>query len=302
MKPSRPPNCWSITHGMAKAAVCNQSPGLIRHGIERPTPSGPTHYASHIIYATAFPEQRARTVRSMPRSMSKRMPMFARRGMDPFAHYLGDGRAEGRLPAAPTAVVVQSGLFDAQYYIMTEPDVQDAGVDPVSHYCACGETEHRRPNPYFDPAWYACHHLPTASNMGSLVHYILHGEAKGSRPSLYFDPVFYRSAYAIPDGELALTHYLRHRHLQKFNPLPLFDTAFYVQSHPGEIKPGRDAFLHYILAGASRDFDPGPNFQAAAYRRANMSSVLSAAQPAELRRNPLLHFLLSMSSSGDLRP
>jgi len=61
-------------------------------------------------------------------------------------------------------------------------------------------------------------------------------------------------------------------------------------THREAIRPGRDAFAHYLAIGAARDFDPAPWFNAAAYRASRMAEV---ADTVELR-NPLLHFLATI--------
>lgn len=48
-------------------------------------------------------------------------------------------------------VYLASGLFDADYYLRTYPDVREAGVDPLDHFVRHGEAESRRPNPIVWP-------------------------------------------------------------------------------------------------------------------------------------------------------
>jgi hypothetical protein len=84
---------------------------------------------------------------------------------------------------------------------------------------------------------------------------------------------------------------LLHRRGQRVSPTPHFDTAWYI----GRVRVGanRDPFAHFLLAGTHRDLDPGPDFDAAAYR----GRVLG--RPSRHfrhllhpdRDNPLVHFL-----------
>ena len=71
-----------------------------------------------------------------------------------YLHYVVCGKAEGRLPYAPSAgtpgTTASSGSFDAAYYAARYPDVVAVfGNDPTMlkmHYDLCGKAEGRFPN------------------------------------------------------------------------------------------------------------------------------------------------------------
>lgn len=46
-------------------------------------------------------------------------------------------------------IIKDCGLVDADWYLKTYPDVQDAGLDPVDHYAMYGIFEGRAPSPLF---------------------------------------------------------------------------------------------------------------------------------------------------------
>ena len=58
-----------------------------------------------------------------------------------------------------------SGLFDAAWYLLQNPDVMDADLDPLLHFYRHGWREGRRPNRYFDTDWYL-QHIPTSATPG----------------------------------------------------------------------------------------------------------------------------------------
>jgi hypothetical protein len=71
-----------------------------------------------------------------------------------------------------------SGLFDAQFYLDSNPDVVDAEWEPLLHYMIHGATEGRRPNEWFDPAQYASQaRLRRGAN--PLLHYLRNGKHQG---------------------------------------------------------------------------------------------------------------------------
>jgi hypothetical protein len=80
-----------------------------------------------------------------------------------------------------------TGLFDADS--TAYPDIPAAATDPLAHFCGFGWREGRRPNPWFEPAWYLAANADVRkSGLNPLLHYSRHGEVEGRRPSPLFDP------------------------------------------------------------------------------------------------------------------
>jgi glycosyltransferase involved in cell wall biosynthesis len=76
-------------------------------------------------------------------------------------------------------IIVESGLFDAQYYLGAYPDVANAEIDPLDHYVEWGGKEGRRPHPLFDPIIYAMRYPDVlGSGVHPLVHYWTTGRLK----------------------------------------------------------------------------------------------------------------------------
>ncbi len=200
-------------------------------------------------------------------------------------------------------LVTDLDLFDINYYLANYPDVRESALDPAAHFMSYGWREGRRPNPYFDCAWYATTYLAPDRPENPLLHYIVSGERAGHRPIVYFDPSWYRQTYGLAADDSPLRHYLRHRRGQRHSPLRLFDAAGYVEAHGPRIGRNRDPFAHYLRVGIGQDIDPGPEFDARRYRLAHMEQEVPRPHPAagaevveRLRReplNPLVHFLLN---------
>lgn len=66
--------------------------------------------------------------------------------MDPAAHYLRHGRAEGRAYRLLPLAEVPAG-FDPEAYLEANPDVRAAGTDALLHYRTSGWREHRPTQP-----------------------------------------------------------------------------------------------------------------------------------------------------------
>ncbi len=139
---------------------------------------------------------------------------------------------------ADYTLLARSGLFDVNHYLLEAPDVVADGADPLEHFCRFGAREGRRPNLYFDPAWYAAVHLDgNGTGVNPLAHYVAAGERAGLRPIAWFDPAWYARTYALRRGTSPLAHYLAHRRSQRYAPNPLFDLAWYLARHGAEIGP-----------------------------------------------------------------
>ena len=107
-------------------------------------------------------------------------------------------------------LIKDSGLFDVIWYSDTYTDGSGvSGQGLAAHYLTIGSKRGWRPNPYFDPGWYAEQNPDLASKgLDALTHYILHGERDGRAPIAWFDPAWYARHYEIPLGR-ALRHYLQ---------------------------------------------------------------------------------------------
>jgi ADP-heptose:LPS heptosyltransferase/GT2 family glycosyltransferase len=76
----------------------------------------------------------------------------------------------------------RSGLFDAEYYLATYPEVAERNIDPLVHYLEEGARTGRNPHPDFDAAYYLeqCRAQGEAP-ANPLLHYLRSGAARGLR-------------------------------------------------------------------------------------------------------------------------
>jgi hypothetical protein len=168
---------------------------------------------------TAEPEAAAETPRHAgrgrrPAAAGKRSLLAALLLAVPTA-WLRGSAGQRWLRRTETRIIRESGLFDSDYYLRTNADVQASGCDPLEHYLQFGAAEGRRPNPLFDPIFYLASY-PRARRLGinPLVHFI--GRGAGDR----------------------------------CNPCADFDTGFYVSRHPEVAASGLNPLLHYLQFGA----------------------------------------------------
>ena len=195
---------------------------------------------------------------------------------------------------ADLAALRGTGLFDENYYALHSGDVLTLGLDSLAHYCEFGWREQRQPNFYFDCRWYAATN-PEVTRLGvnPLAHYLLVGEKTGRRPIVFFDPLWYRETHGLPPTQSALGHFLTHRRSGTVSPNPLFDPVWYAARKGEPIRPGRDPFARFLVAGLTEDFSPSAAFDLAAWRKTTRGRVSRhfrhLLDPG--RDNPLVDYL-----------
>lgn len=81
---------------------------------------------------------------------------------------------------------IANWLVDDEWYLSHYVDVQYAKQNAKSHYAHFGQSEHRQPNPFFNPQWYKKTYLNQQSNTTPLSHYLKQGYAQGHQPCAHF--------------------------------------------------------------------------------------------------------------------
>lgn len=83
-------------------------------------------------------------------------------------------------------------LFDAQFYLDSNPDVDRSGINPLVHFVRHGWQEGRDPHPLFDMHFYRVSYLTHAPHSNALLDYLRGGAARGNKPYVGFDYDLYR--------------------------------------------------------------------------------------------------------------
>jgi len=109
-------------------------------------------------------------------------------GANPLLHYRRHGQGEQRFVIdvagwarmASIALIADSDLFDAAWYLDRYSDVRLAGDDPAAHYMDRGWSEGRDPGPGFSTVCYLDAMSATGEQCGNpLLHYLMHGRHEG---------------------------------------------------------------------------------------------------------------------------
>lgn len=152
-----------------------------------------------------------------------RNPDVKASGMDPLAHYLAYGQAEGRHAYAAIGKAADLAVhpgFDAEYYLLSNADVAKAALAgggdtfdfAYQHFETYGWHEGRNPNAVFDTKGYlAAYADVAAASIDPLAHYETFGWKEGRDPSAGFDGRAYEDANADVKaaGIEPMLHYLQ---------------------------------------------------------------------------------------------
>lgn len=107
--------------------------------------------------------------------------------------------------------IARSGLFDAEHYLATNPDLAALGLNALRHYVEYGDAEGRWPNACFNPKAYRGY-FPDGALKGicALYHYAVLGEALGLGAPPDFDGQRYLATYPAlaPWLDRPLCHFL----------------------------------------------------------------------------------------------
>ncbi|QGM44720.1 glycosyltransferase [Methylocystis heyeri] len=172
-------------------------------------------------------------------------------------------------------LIVQSGLFDANWYILDNHDVRDSGMNPLHHFCAFGDREGRSPGPAFNSAAYAEAWADVASsNMGMLEHYLRIGRDLGRQA-----PEFSRDFLQQCDFR------------EKIHASGLFDVQWYRDHNPDLRDPSIDVLTHVASFGAKEGRDPGPKFSSLLYS-------LAYSEDIAVNESALWHYLYKGRDNG----
>lgn len=83
-------------------------------------------------------------------------------------------------------IILDSNLFDKNYYLKRHKDVKDSKIDPLHHWVRCGYKEPRNPNSRFNNLFYRHFYLNSEErDWNSLTHFISIGSKNGFKSDIY---------------------------------------------------------------------------------------------------------------------
>ena len=172
---------------------------------------------------------------------------------------------------------------DETPHVMLQPYPQTEAEDPhIWPLAVPGDIEAIEASDLFDPAWYRASQAPDLLPLDSpAAHYLQFGAERGLDPSPGFDANAYRLEHGgVPPGANVLLHHLRHPDAagRRIRPVldyedilaiqssPQFDAAWYSATQAAGLPDWVPPAWHYLHFGNERALNPGPSFDANAYR------------------------------------
>lgn len=179
-----------------------------------------------------------------------------------FEHYCLEGHAD------------RSGhmLFDDAGYAADHPELTDEALHEAGcfnrydHYLKLGAAAGARGHRLFDAL---CHGVEAGEAFGHYLDAVRFGAAEPA-PSALFDPVWYLAFHPVAAGGVAqrrfggaLHHYLSNATPTRFDPVPDFAEAFYLETHAEAVAlvaagVFRNGYDHFLAVGRALGLAPAP--------------------------------------------
>jgi O-antigen biosynthesis protein len=185
-----------------------------------------------------------------------------------------------------------SYLFDAKFYLATQPDVEAAGTDPFAHFIQHGCSEARSPHPLIDIKHIIKTDpflLPASFGTFELYETLRYDLVN---PSPYFSLDYYRTQLPRSARETwgLLEHFCTTGFTGGMRPNPFLDPHWYYRQLEG-IHDIWSGLRHFILVGDSEGRASSAEFSGKRYLERN-PDVAAAGIP------PLLHYLTIGMAEG----
>jgi glycosyltransferase involved in cell wall biosynthesis len=175
-------------------------------------------------------------------------------------------------------------LFNARWYLRSNPDVANRGANPLAHFLAVGAREKRTPHPLFHSTWYLEQNPDVAATgINPLEHYLMLGGGEGRSPHPLFDGSWYlkQNPDVAATGINPLEHYLMLGGHEGRSPHPLFDGSWYLEQNPDVAATGINPLEHFLALGAGEGRNPNPLFDSAWYLAQNPDVAANGINPLE---------------------
>jgi len=166
--------------------------------------------------------------------------------------------------------ILQTGLFDEQYYCTKYPDVSQTGLEPLAHFIYAGCREKRQPHPLFDIEFYLSQLGPSQKKkINPLIHYHQVGADIGLDPHPLFLTNFYIEQVETTGDTLStnpIIHYMSEGYLKKIATHPLFNRDYFLATASKDTTFTSDhPLLDYLLNDDFFKVSPHPLFDPGYY-------------------------------------
>lgn len=181
-------------------------------------------------------------------------------------------------------ILANSGLFNADYYHIKNPDIEKENA--LNHYYYNGYLEGRKPSYLFSPIEYLEENDDVSeSGLKPLYHYILFGEKEGRKPSEYCSIVHLQKQIKATDLGTLLAHFYSFERESRLSAHQYFDIDYYLEHNPDIAESSISPYFHFLSTGVYEGRNPRKDI--------NMMEYCKQFNVNKDEINPFLHFICS---------
>lgn len=189
-------------------------------------------------------------------------------------------------------LILDSGLFDPDFYLKYYPDVAAARLDPLEHFLKNGGRESRSPSRKFDGPYYVLTN-PEARNADNILLDWLREGKKGRRvPPVPLPDQPALAPVTVQTGPVPVS--MSRQELETVSNSGLFDVAHVLSAYPDIGQSGFDPLEHYMAFGWRENRSISAGFDGHYVSSALMRQHEGQAGSS----NPLLYFLNNSKEKG----
>lgn len=177
----------------------------------------------------------------------------------------------------------QPYMFDAEFYLRTNPDFAAAGLDPLGHFLASGHIELRDPAPGFSLVDYIADYPDLRSDCPNYyLDWLFVGQFEGRqpKPSRHIEPSTSGAAAGLSDPTTVIKIIAPH-----------FDPEHYSGQAPPLPEETSNFLLHYVSTGWREGRDPTRYFSVRRYLAVNPDVAAAGV-------DPFAHYLTAGQAEG----
>jgi len=168
-------------------------------------------------------------------------------------------------------LIVESGLFDKEYYQAEINKAFNTIEEAIGHYLTLGNENYVSPTILFDIEYYLEKYTDIRdAKINPFIHFLEYGAAELRGPISVFKPSFYLNQLSSEQYKIAITnplsHYNKHQCISK--PCALFDPYYYLEKLDNEIK---EPLTHYLKMGHEMELAPHPLFNPEYFKENNVN-------------------------------
>lgn len=178
-------------------------------------------------------------------------------------------------------------LINLEFYSEQTGRSFESEEEALKHYRKYWAVDLLDPHPLFNTRRYLQNAISEVT-VSPIDDFFARSDSHMVRVSSLFDPEFYRQKYPWTASQNPLLHFLTSGFVERHQPIPIFDTDFYLQSNSMHMSGMKNAYMHFLLRGWRDGYNPHPLVD-----MSYLANQLDAKTDLdEFESNPFLDFIV----------